>query len=68
MFSDSVWAYEIESAEWSEVKISGARKPDPRCRFSTVAVGGADGQGIVLQGGLGEGAKTLGDWWLLEFD
>lgn len=62
-FFDEVWAYNIASAEWSEVSVSGA-KPDPRIRFATAAVG----QGVVVQGGVDEENRTLGDWWLLEFD
>lgn len=65
---DDVWAYNIANAEWNEVTISSTMKPDPRGQFAAVAVGGADGQGVVVQGGLDENNWTLGDWWLLEFD
>lgn len=62
-FLDEVWAYNIASAEWSEVRVSGVR-PAPRVHFAVVAVG----QGVVVQGGVNDEDKTLGDWWLLGFD
>lgn len=62
-FFDEVWAYNIAGAEWSEVSVSGAR-PDPRIGFAAAAVG----QGVVVQGGVNEENRTLGDWWLLGFD
>lgn len=67
-FLEDVWAYNIATAEWSEVNISGEEKPVPRGWFAAGAVGGGDGQGVVIQGGLSEGNKRLGDWWLLEFE
>lgn len=62
-FLDEVWAYNIASAEWSEVGVSGVG-PAPRVHFAAVAFG----QGVVVQGGVDEENKTLGDWWLLGFD
>lgn len=65
---NDVWAYDIANAEWSEVTISGTTKPEPRGRFAAVAVGGAENEGVVVHGGLDAENRTLGDWWLLEFD
>lgn len=65
MLSD-VWAYNISSGHWSQVKPQGG-SPDPRGWFDAdiVAIDGQDH--VVVVGGLGESNERLDDVWMLSF-
>ena len=58
-----VWAYDIDTATWSEV-ITASNKPAPRGWFDADVVNESE---ILVQGGLGETNERLGDAWLLKF-
>jgi hypothetical protein len=61
-----VWAYDIDSATWSEDAAKGgdANKPFPRGWFDADVVNPSE---ILVLGGLGETNERLCDAWLLEF-
>ncbi|KAH8433914.1 Kelch repeat protein [Aspergillus melleus] len=62
MFSD-VWAFDVEERKWEEVRVEGDG-PVARGWFDAEAVG----DGVVVQGGLGENNERLGDLWKLRLD
>ena len=73
MLSD-VWVLDLESKVWTKVDLGSGEdelssanwsgeKPPARGWFAAEAFG----QGIVVQGGLGESNERLGDVWLLTF-
>ncbi|KFZ04223.1 hypothetical protein V502_10313 [Pseudogymnoascus sp. VKM F-4520 (FW-2644)] len=62
-----VWAYDIDSATWSEIKANGASafdEPAPRGWFDADVINQSD---VLVLGGLGEANERLGDAWLLKF-
>lgn len=62
-----VWAYDIDSATWSEVVAEGvdtSNKPAPRGWFDADVVSQSE---ILVLGGLGEANERLSDAWLLRF-
>lgn len=65
MLSD-VWACNISSGQWSQVKPQGGN-PDPRGWFDAdiVTIDGKDH--VVVVGGLGELNERLDDVWMLSF-
>lgn len=58
-----VWAFDLEDRTWTEVEISGDALPAPRGWFAADTYGDQ----IVVQGGLDESNKRLGDLWMLSF-
>lgn len=72
MLSD-VWSFDLESKVWNEIQVRGDKNvsfersideyPAARGWFAAESVG----NGIVVQGGLGESNERLNDAWLLEF-
>jgi Galactose oxidase, central domain len=75
---DDVWVYDIEAEKWVQAESSrGAEqtesdankkpRPKPRGWFATDTVDHKGKAKIVVQGGLVESNKRLGDVWLLDF-
>lgn len=60
-----VWAFDVESRVWTEVRQSGDARPVPRGWFAADVWD--DHRRVVVQGGLDESNARLGDLWVLSF-
>lgn len=62
-----VWAFDLESQKWSEIKTAGVG-PAPRGWFDADVMQDQSGkQALIVHGGLAEDNSRLGDVWKLEF-
>jgi hypothetical protein len=62
-----VWAFDLGSQKWSEIKTGGV-SPAPRGWFDADVMQEQSGsQALIVHGGLAEDNSRLGDVWKLEF-
>ncbi|RVX71212.1 hypothetical protein B0A52_04786 [Exophiala mesophila] len=60
-----IWAFDIESQHWQEIRTQDSEIPSPRGWFAAdVVVAGR----VLMQGGLSPSNDRLDDLWLLELD